>query len=100
MSTGMEPRRSSTRWTSGRTTARVASMLLAAAQSPRACTVSWSDDTEIEDGTVNELIGSGTCGAKHTYAAPGKYSIKVTVTNSFGDSATVSVIIAVETLSK
>jgi hypothetical protein len=64
------------------------------------CSIDWGDGTEIEEGTVNEGVRSGTCEAKHGYTAPGQYTIKVSVTNTFGDSSTVSVTIFVKTISR
>jgi hypothetical protein len=43
---------------------------------PLACTIDWTD------GTIQSPSGAGSCTASHTYAAPGVYEPKVTVTSS------------------
>jgi hypothetical protein len=58
------------------------------------CQVDWGD-TKVEDITPIERAGSGTCASSHEYSTPGEYRIKVTVTNSQRDSATVDVTIVI-----
>jgi hypothetical protein len=62
------------------------------------CTISWGDDTEVENGVVDEA--NGMCTAKHAYASPGQYIIKVAVENSYGDSSTATVAIVVKSIGK
>jgi hypothetical protein len=51
------------------------------------CSVNWGDGNT-STGSVTETNGSGSCTASHNYAAPGTYSVTVTVTDKDGGSAT------------
>src|SRR5688500_11941711 len=57
------------------------------------CAVDWEGIPS--DGVVQEGDGSGTCTGAYTFPAPGVYTITVTVTDPFGESATDSVLIVV-----
>ncbi len=48
---------------------------------------SWGDGTS-SAGSVSEVPGSGSAAGNHTYAAPGFYTVKVTVTDDDGASDT------------
>jgi PKD repeat protein len=54
------------------------------------CTIDWGDGSPAETGPA-----TGGCDGTHAYATAGVYTITVTVTDSFGASATVSVMIVV-----
>jgi len=60
------------------------------------CSVSWDDGAATPTvGTVSESAGAGSCGASHTFANAGVYSVVVTVTDDDGGSATATVMIVV-----
>jgi hypothetical protein len=52
-------------------------------------TVSWGDSTT-SSGTVNEMLGSGSASAAKIYAAPGVYTVTVTITDDDGGAAAVT----------
>jgi len=51
-------------------------------------TWSWGDGSK-DTGTVSEKNGTGSVSGQHTYRAPGIYTVRLTVTDSNGKSATV-----------
>lgn len=51
-------------------------------------TWSWGDGSK-DAGTVSERNGTGSVSSQHTYRAPGIYTVRLTVTDSSGTSATV-----------
>lgn len=51
-------------------------------------TWSWGDGSK-DAGTVSEGNGIGSVSSQHTYRAPGIYTVRLTVTDSSGTSATV-----------
>ena len=57
------------------------------------CLIDWNGATST--GLVVESSGSGTCTGSNTYATPGVYTIRATVTDPSGASATDSVMIVV-----
>lgn len=52
-------------------------------------TWSWGDGSKDDAGAVAGKHGAGTVSGKHTYRAAGVYTVKLTVTDSSGKSATV-----------
>lgn len=56
---------------------------------------SWGDGSKDDAGTVTESQGAGTAGGMHTYRAAGVYTVRLTVTDSSGQSATVQRTVAV-----
>lgn len=51
---------------------------------------SWGDGSGDQAGKINASGGAGSASASHSYAAPGIYSVRVTVVDNAGSSATVS----------
>ncbi|WP_164557781.1 PKD domain-containing protein [Massilia atriviolacea] len=56
---------------------------------------SWGDGSKDEAGVVAEKNGAATVGGQHTYRAAGIYTVRLTVTDSSGQSATVQRIVVV-----
>jgi probable HAF family extracellular repeat protein len=56
----------------------------------RGVTWSWGDGSSDQAAKVRESNGVGNASARHSYAAPGIYSVKATVVNAAGRSAAVS----------
>ena len=52
------------------------------------CSVAWDDGSAAEPGALSEVPGSGTCSRAHTFAAAGVYTVKVTVADTAGNTAT------------
>ena len=50
-------------------------------------TVDWGDGTSIEPVAVNQMSGSGSLSASHTFADDGMYTVTVTVIDDDGGSA-------------
>lgn len=59
------------------------------AQAPHRATWNWGDGFETE-GLLAVVNGSGTVSGSHTYAAPGSYTVVLTVSGANGQSRSVS----------
>ena len=58
------------------------------------CAVTW-DDGSTTPGAVTESGGNGTCAATHAFAAQGRYTIAVTVTDKDGGAGGATTLLAV-----
>jgi hypothetical protein len=50
------------------------------------CDIDWGDGTKVNNATVTEVSGAGTCTGTHPYTTSGRFKVEVTITDNDGAS--------------
>jgi Tol biopolymer transport system component/streptogramin lyase len=78
----------------GSTVSVAANFTDAGAQDIHTCAINWGDGST-SAGSVMETNGSGFCGGSHTYATAGTFTVRVTITDDDGGSASSTINVTV-----